>query len=267
MKQLSLLFFFSIVSLLAQSQDIKAKKGKVTIDKQLYCLYEEESSQILFAKNYTISSIDETELFFIKRESVQVGETVALYIVFRNLQTKEEFEIDQPATSNTLKFIMKQFYKNEVLNNSGINTEGLEKFKLKYAGDFKAKYEAEADRAAQAQPDVIIINEGEEESYELTERNRNANIYIIGKKIKQGTTEIGTYTRTSKAENGTIMETFVIYDINNRLIARIEKEQFGEVVTYVTKKDNKKRTFTIKSNLDRDVIEEVVKELIDYMYL
>ena len=266
MKQFSLLILFSIVSFLAQSQDIKVKKGRVTIDKELYCLYDEESSNILFAKNYTIKSVDGTELFFVKRESVQVGETVALYIVFLNLQTEEEFEIDQPMTGSTLKFIMKHFYNSEVLSNEGINEDGLEKFKMKYAGEFKAKYEAEADRITQSKPDVIIIN-GDENEYELTERNRNATIYIFGKTIKQGTVAIGTYARQTELEEGEIIEVFVIYDINNRLIARAEKKQFGEVVSFVTKKDNEKRTLRVTSTLERDTVEAIVRELIEYMYL
>ena len=267
MKRIILIICLLQGAFLALSQNIKVKKGEVYIDKDLYCLYEETSSTILFSKNITIKNLDNEELFFVRREMVRISEEVIrLYSVVINLQTMEEFEIEEPM-SNTLKFVVKNFYSNKVIVDNAINEQGLARFKMKFAGNFKAQYESEAARLSRQMPDVVIINEGNTEDYVLTERNRNALIFVSNGTIKQGNVEIGTYTMTSDMSDGVIINEYRIYDANNRFVAMVEKEKFGKELSYVTMKDNKKRIIREEISFDFDVVKAVVKELVEYMYL
>lgn len=270
-KRIKMMRFFWVFCLLqmtflAQSQSVKTKKGEVFIDNELYCLYEETSSNILFSKNITIKSIDNTELFFVRREMVRIKEEdIRLYAVVINLENSDEFEIEEPM-SNTLKFLVKNFYANKVIVDNSINEEGLNRFKLKFAGEFKAKYEAEAARARGAMSDVVIVNVGATDDV-LVERNRKAAIFITNKKIKQDLVEIGSYTMTSRVSDGKITNEYRIFDVNNRLIAMVEKEKFGTELQYVTMKDNHKHNLRTETNIDEEVIKTVVKELVDFLYI
>ncbi|MFK7948540.1 MAG: hypothetical protein AB8G11_13190 [Saprospiraceae bacterium] len=263
MKRFSLLLLLLIIPFFVIGQSVKINDGEVLVNKEPYCLVEGEKD---FPKDFIIKALDGTVLLSVKQEFVPATEQISYtYFIIKNHLNEEEFQIDQQI-GNAVKLIIRSLYKNEVIVDNTIDEAGLKKYKTKNAGDFKEKYEkiAKIDNPSKPSND----KEGEEETKdELTERDRNDNIYIFGKTIKQGTTEIGSYKKEAKALQGQIIDVFIIYDVNNRLIARAEKGQFGEVIACVTKKDNEKRTLTTTSNLDSSVIEIIVKELIEYMYL
>lgn len=259
MKQLILLCTLCLFQTITFGQSIKIKKGTATVDKSPYCLV--ETDRKIFP-NYTIKALDGTELFFVRREVIPIAkETYGIFYVITVLTTEEVFEIDQQYKMGN--FLIKAFYNNGVIKNNAIDESGLAKFKLKYKGEFRAK----AEKAAQNQPNIVVVNEDNNNADELTERDRNGNILIIGQTIKQDFVVIGTYKKTTTTKEAAIYDIFKIYNTNGKLIAQIDKKQFAKSATYVTLKDNEKRTIAVTKLLDNDLIESVVEVLIEYLYL
>lgn len=266
MKQLIILLAACLLQSIAFGQNVKIKKGKASVNKVPYCIIDIDRK---IASSYTIKTLDGTELFFVKRAYVtSVDSWSRTYFVVTRLDgTEEKFEID--FAYKMKDFLVKSFYNNGVIKDNAINEDGFKKFKLKYKGDFKAQYEAEAERVAQSKPDVVVVQgEGSEaETAELTERDRTGQIFIMGKTIKQSSVVIGKYEKSTDAREGSIYDNYKIYNDKGRLIAQIEQEQFSKTATYITLKDNRKHSIEVKTLLDSDLIEAIIKELIDYMYI
>ncbi len=257
MKQLlfvltNFLFFVPIFS-----QDVKIKDNKATIDGTPYCMIIEDGG---LSKRYTIKSLDDKELFFVKAESLIVNGQSVVFYTMTILDTEENFEISL-LSLRMGKLLVKTLYENGVIKDNKIDEEGLKKFKIKYKTNLREQY---SNRASSP---TIVVNQGSKGEYVIVERDTKAAIFVISKTIKQDFKVIGTYTEEKSSENGKLYDIIKIYNSENQLISQINKETFSKEITFITLKDNRKHSVTASSNLTVTVVEAVVKELIEYIYL
>lgn len=257
MKQLlfvlmNFLFFAPIFS-----QDFKIKDGKATVDGLPYCTIIEDGG---LSKRYTIKSLDNKELLFVKSESLIVDGQSIFFYTMTVFETEENFEIGFVSLRMS-KFLVKSMYENGVIKDNKIDEEGLKKFKLKYETNQREQY------SNRRYSPTVVVNQEPQGKYVIVERDTKAAIFIISKTIKQDFKVIGTYTEEKSSENGKLYDIIKIYNSENQLVAQINKETFSKEVTFITLKDNRKHSVTASSNLTVAVVEAVVKELTEYVYL
>lgn len=262
MKHLMAILFGCFFTMTLFAQTVKIKDDIATVNGTPYCIIE-KSGNILI-NNFSIKGLDKKELIFVRGESVNLSEkeSKAFYIL-TVLETEETFEIELQI--GMAKFLVKEFYNNEVIQENKINEAGLKKFKLKYGGNFKEKYLQEA--GLNAGTNISPTNQNSETEYLITERNRGANVFVINGKVTQGGKEIATYKTDSKAADGKIIKTIKIYNMANQLVAQAENGNFEENLTFITLKDNKKHQVKATSSLESHAVEAIIKELVEYLYL
>ena len=259
MKHLAIALFACLYSMTLFGQTIKIKDNLATVDGTPYCIIEKSGA---LASNYSIKSLDNTELIFIKTEALHLpSKEVQTYHVVTVLETGETFEME--VRFGMAKFLAKEFYNNEVIQENKINAEGLKKFKIKYAGNFRERYLQEANLNG----NTTTTAENANIEYLIVERNRNANIFVINGKVTQGSEDIATYKTDSKPTGGKIIKTIKIYNMANQLVAQAENGTFEETITFITLKDNKKHQVKASSSLESTVVETIISELVEYFYL
>ena len=257
MKHLTAMLLGCFFTMTLFAQTIKIKDNIATVNGTPYCIIEKSGTLV---SNYSIKSLDGNELIYIKTEVLNLpSKEVKTYHVVTVLETEETFEME--VRFGMAKFLAKEFYNNEVIQENKINADGLKKFKIKYAGNFREKYLQEANLNTNA------TAENSNTEYLITERNRNANLFVINGKVTQGGKEIATYKTDSKAAGGEIIKTIKIYNMANQLVAQAENGNFKENITFITLKDNKKHQVKASSSLESNVVEAIINELAEYLYL
>jgi hypothetical protein len=261
MKHLTAILLGCFFTMTLSAQTIKIKDDIATVDGTPYCIIEKSGTLV---NNYSIKSLDKNELIYIKTEVLNLpSKEVQTYHVVTILETEETFEIE--VRFGMAKFLVKEFYDNKVIQENKINPDGLKKFKIKYAGNFREKYLQEANLNINV--NVTTPNPNPNTEYLITERNRNANLFIINGKVSQGGKEIATYKTDSKAADGKILKTIKVYNMANQLVAQAENGNFEENITFITLKDNKKHQVKATSSLENNVVEAIINELAEYLYL
>lgn len=259
MKHLTAILFCCFFTMTLFAQTIKIKDNIATVDGTPYCIIEKSGTLV---NNYSIKGLDKNELIYIKAEVLHLpSKEIQTYYVVTILETEETFEL--AAQFGMAKFLAKEFYNNEVIQENKINPEGLKKFKIKYGGNFREKYLQEANLNANSNATA----ENSNTEYLITERNRNANLFVINGKVTQGGKEIATYKTDSKAADGKIIKTIKIYNMANQLVAQAENGNFEENITFITPKDNRKHQVKASSSLESNVVEAIINELSEYLYL
>jgi hypothetical protein len=255
----AVLFLFAVVNGHAQSVDFK--KETALVDKKPYCLLE-KSGDIASPPTYTVKNLDGKPLMIFKTIIVPTAsEFGGAYLDVTVVHNEEKFQVEQGF--NTRKKIIKDLYTHEVLVDGAINEAGLKQYKLTFAGDFEAKYNA---MAAANLPQAASATNNETQ-YVIVKRNTTANLYVINGNIKQDNVLIATYKVSEKLDKGNAFENIEIYNSANQLVARANNQKFGKTLQFTTAKDNQAHELKGREMVTTQNVESITRFLIDRLYL
>ena len=255
------LMTFSINTLHAQK--VKIKKKIVSIDKVPYC---KTSCGGAFTQDCKIQNLDGETLVSMILHDYQTGE--AKNNIYEIIFIGTDYIAQKDASFSFTKKLMREFYKYEVIKDGKLNEAGVQKFVKEYSEDLKGKYQGRENKylgkSAVKKPfdDKKIIQ------HDLIERNRSANIMVLGEEIQQDFKIIGQYEMETSMDGTTIQQTFTFSLPDGTLLATATMEEFSKngACQIVTTKDNKEHSVSIKSKDKMAKTKEIAKFLVKRLY-
>lgn len=263
-----------------------------------YAVMLEDESSVLWVKNYTIYSLDGTDLIFISNDSYDKpnpamtstnGIEKVSYRIFTFLETEEECEIRWTLGLDLDEVIA----KNNLINGNELNKEAAHKFVIKNGKKFSEEKSritmsvstnsgnvgnAYANHygngyANGTNVNVNINTNGNKNAATpassnaaLVERNRSAQLYVFGNKLQQDFKDIGFANEKTELANGKSYKVIRFTLPDGTLIAEAKGESFNSTTMVVTTlKDNKRHT--VSYDFINKQIEHVAQYLIDHYYL
>ena len=227
-----------------------------------YCIVLEKSNGFLQPHDYSVRSLQGTELINVKymmytkpgsiTNNTPTTTNVAYYS-WLFMDTQQKSEISYP--NKVYKWVVEYnlVYGNQL--NSAAETKFISLNGNMFSQD-------QANNAAMQQQQAVAAPNG---TGRMVERNRNAGIMILLGSISQDNLVIGSVKQYQDAENGTIVKTITVSLPDGSVIAQCKAYGVNsDTWTIVTLKDN--RSNTITSTVNNDSM-DVVKYLINGYYL
>jgi hypothetical protein len=149
------------------------------------------------------------------------------------------------------KTIAKELVNFGILTKEGYNVEGEKKLLLLFS---KKPKEISSNNTKETTTTIITQNTHQNQ---MLERDRNADIYVMGDEISQDLVEIGKITDSEDVSG----EVYKVFNHQNTQIAEATCEFMGKVVKIVTFKDNKTYSFTKKGISDDETKEQIARYL------
>lgn len=263
-----------------------------------YAVMVVDESSVLWMKNYTIYSLDGTDLIFISYDSYDKpnpsmtsnnGLEKVTYRIFKFLESEEECEIRWTLGLDLDEVIA----KNNLVKDNGINQEAAHKFVIKNGKKFSEEKSRITMSVSTGGGNVgnayanhysngysngggvnVNINAGGNQAASapastnatVVARNRSAHLYVFGSKLQQDSKDIGFANEKTELANGKSYKVISFTLPDGTLIAEAKGESFNSSTMIVTTLSDHKR-HTVSYDFATKRIEDVAQYLIDHYYL
>jgi hypothetical protein len=250
MKKLTIIFclFLCTYAALAQKRKVEYNKktNAILVNGEQWASISKMKAGSSYLEMFILKDMQGKEIAYAKTFA-EVGATQYEIQFVSSMQTiRKDFDMFSSTPRDFANFLI----ENQVLTQQGYNADG-EKRTLAAFGQTSTNLPNTNPSANQA----LIL-----------ERNRNADILVLGDKIQQDFKDIGTISQSNQSVQGRVLTTYKVVNHQNQLIAEVTTELNGKNISLVTIKDNQK--FQLYSeDFSYNAIKKVIaKHLIDRYY-
>ncbi len=243
----------------ALAQEVQVKNETILVAGKPYALLKPASKGLI--KDLSLRTLQDKEVALAKAHIIELpnSENYVYYVVTffpSGRQAELEYKL------GFAKKLAEQVVQSNLIKENSLNPEGVQRFlqihNTKPSERFK---NATAGIPAQNNQEEVwgyVVNPATE--YSLPERNRHANVMVIGQEIQQDFKTIGTVKTSEFSKDGTLIRNYRIFGTNKTELAVASLKYLTETTcTLVTLKDNKRHQLEIRN------INEAPKEIADYL--